>query len=209
MPNEISKFTQNDYEILNRDVVYSGFFRMVKYSFKYRRFNGNWTHPVERELMERRSAVGMLPYDPQLDVLILIEQFRPGALANPTSPWLVETVAGMYEDHEHDRDVAIRESLEEAGCVISDIVPIYDYFVSPGGSNEQISLYCGRIDANNLEAGIYGREDENEDIRSVILSFDDALQLLKEGKIKTSPAIISLQWLQLHREWLRDLWQKN
>ncbi|OGT63118.1 MAG: hypothetical protein A3E85_04030 [Gammaproteobacteria bacterium RIFCSPHIGHO2_12_FULL_45_12] len=78
--------------------------------------------------------------------------------------------------------------------------------MSPGGSNERLHLFCGRIDASDV-GGIHGLKEENEDIRALVLSREEAFSLLQEGRIKTSPAIISLQWLQLNRDSLRQLWQ--
>jgi ADP-ribose pyrophosphatase len=207
MPEEkINSFTQEDYEILQRDVLYQGIFRMVRYHMRYRLFNGGWSNTVTREVMERKSAAAVLPYDPVLDRVVLIEQFRPGALSNPQSPWIIETVAGVYGPDETPDKVAIREAKEEAGCEILDIYPICEYFVSPGGSNEYLHLYCGRIDASD-SGGIHGLDEENEDIRAFTLSAEEAFIWVQEGKICTSPAIISLQWLQLNREWLIQLWQ--
>lgn len=199
-------FTQNDFEIIKRETPYEGFFRMARYQLRFRLFNGGWSNPVIREVMERKSAAGILPYDPVLDRVVLIEQFRPGALADPQSPWLIEAIAGVLEVDEKPTAVAHREANEESGCEILDLYPICEYFVSPGGSNEYFWLYCGRIDASNI-GGIHGLPEENEDIRSFTLPADEAFMLLQEGKIKTSPAIISLQWLQLNREWLKQLWQ--
>lgn len=200
-------FTQNDYEFVKREVLYEGHFRMARYHLRFRLFNGGWSNNITREVMERPSAVAILLYDPILDRVVLIEQFRPGSLANPHSPWLLEIVAGVIgKEEKHPDAVAKREAREEAGCEVLDIYPICEYFVSPGGSNEYIWVFCGRIDASNVD-GIYGLKEENEDIRTFTLSVDEALTLIQEGKIKTSPAIISLQWLQLNREWLKQLWQ--
>ena len=213
--SKLNSFTQNDYEIVKREVLYDGFFRMARYDLRYRLFAGGWSSTVSRELMERPSAAGVLLYDPLLDYVVFIEQFRPGALAHPQSPWLFEIVAGILDPqkdpqhkntHKKPEEVAIREADEEAGCQVLDLYPICEYFVSPGGSNEYFWLYCGRVDAS-YAGGIHGLKDENEDIRTIILPVDEALILLQEGKIKTAPAIISLQWLQLNREWLKQLWQ--
>lgn len=203
---KIQIFTKNDFEIVNRTTVYEGFFSMVRYQLRYRLFDGGWSNTLTREIMERKSAAGILPYDPVLDRVVLIEQFRPGSLMAPDSPWLLEVVAGVLDQDENPADVAAREAVEEAGCEILDLYPICEYFVSPGGSNEYFSLYCGRIDASDA-GGIHGLKEENEDINTFTLPADEAFMLLQEGKIKTSPAIISLQWLQLNREWLRQLWQ--
>ncbi len=204
---EFTAFSSSDVEILKRDLLYQGVFRMVRYHLRHRCFDGSWSQTFTREVMERKSAAGVLPYDPILDQVILIEQFRPGAIGHPTDgPWLIEIVAGVYGKDESPKEVAIRESMEESGSDILDIFPICEYFVSPGGSNEYLHLFVGRIDATNA-GGTHGLPDENEDIRAFALSADEAFAMLQEGKIKTSPAIIALQWLQLNRTWLRQLWQ--
>jgi len=198
-------FSQNDYEIIKREILYQGVFRLARYHLRHRLYNNQWSQTFTREIMERPSAAAILLYDPSLDQVVLIEQFRSGALSNPQSPWLLEVVAGIYHQ-ENPEDVAKRESEEEAGCKVLDLYPIYDFFVSPGGSNEYLHLYIGRIDASKA-GGVHGLEEENEDIRSIVLSIDEAVDWLQKGKIKTAPAIISILWLQLNREWLRQLWQ--
>lgn len=206
MPEEtLLPFSQNDYEIIKREVLYQGVFRLARYYIRHRIFNGGWSQAYSREIFERKSAVAILPYDPILDRVVLIEQFRAGAMTDPKSPWLIEIIAGIYNENEKPAEVAKRESVEEAGCEILDLYPICEYFVSPGGSNEYIHIYCGRVDASDI-GGIHGLEEENEDIRAFTLSADEAFKMLQESKVKTSPTIITLQWLQLNREWLRQLW---
>lgn len=206
MTEKISSFTQNDYEIVNREVLYQGFFRLVRNHLRHLKFDNTWTVTFTREILERPSAVGILPYDPLTDQVILIEQFRPGALANPQSPWLIEIIAGIYRHDDKPLEVVRHEASEEAGLELLDIYPVYEYFVSPGGSNEQFKLFLGRVDATHA-GGIFGLANEHEDIRAFSVTLDDAIVLLQEGKIQTAPAIIALQWLQLNREWLRQLWQ--
>lgn len=201
-------FTQNDYLVMKREVVYEGIFRIATYSLRYHLFNGGMSKPVSREIFERSAAVAVLPYDPRTDSVILIEQFRAGAIANPQSPWLLEIVAGSISETEQPLDVARRELKEEAGCEALDLYPICEYFVSPGGCNEYLSLFCGHVDAKKA-GGVFGLQEEDEDIRSFVVTADDAFIMLQEGKIKTSPAIVALQWLQLNREWLKQLWLKS
>lgn len=208
MPHIPNSFTKDDYILSKRDELYKGVFCMARYHLSFRLYNGGWSNTVTREILERPKAAAILPYDPILDRVVLIEQFRPGALNSTESPWLLEVVAGIFEADEEPKKVAIREAKEEADCEILDIYPISEYFVSPGGSNEFVYLYCGRIDASK-SGGFFGLLEENEDIRAFVLSADEAFNLLKEDKIKTVPAIISLQWLQLNRERLRKLWQKK
>jgi len=206
MEENSTTFTQNDYEITKREVLYQGFFRLVRNHIRHLKYDNTWTLEFSREILERPSAVAVLPYDPVLDRVILIEQFRAGALANPGSPWLTEVIAGIYRAPDHPMDVIQREALEESGTELLDLFKICEYFVSPGGCDEHIILYCGRVDASSA-GGVFGLADEFEDIRAFSIPLDEAIELLREGKIKTSPAIIALQWLQLNREWLRQLWQ--
>lgn len=199
-------FSHNDYEILKREMLYEGFFRLARYHIRQRKFDGDWSNLFTREVLEHPVAVGILPYDPILDHVILIEQFRIGAIANPQNPWLIESIAGFCAPEENAMEVAKKEAKEEANCEILDLYPICEYFVSPGCSTESIKLFCGRVDAADA-GGIHGLISENEDIRAIPLQAEEAFLFMQEGKIKTSPAIISLQWLQLNREWLRQLWQ--
>ena len=200
-------FTHDDYEILGRDVAYQGIFRIARYQLKHRLFGGGWSNEMVREVMERSSAVGILPYDPVLDQVVLIEQFRVATMANPPSPWVIEIIAGCIEPNEKPEQVAYREANEEAACLIETLYPIYDYFVSPGGSNEYMHLFCGKINASSI-GGVHGLAEENENIRAFTVPTEEAIAMLRYGQIKTAPAIVALQWLQLNREWLRSLWQK-
>jgi ADP-ribose pyrophosphatase len=108
---------------------------------------------------------------------------------------------------EKPEEVAMRESVEEAACEIETLYPINDYFVSPGGSNEYIHLFAGKINASSI-GGVHGLVEENEDIRAFTVESEAAFDMLRQGLIKTAPAIVALQWLQINRAWLRSLWQK-
>lgn len=200
------RFTQIDFEIVKKDVLCQGaFLRLVRFSVKHRLFNGNWSDTFNCELLERKSAVAILPYDPVLDRVILIEQFRPGALTDPKSPWLLEIPAGVIEPNEPPEKVAYREMLEEAGCDVLALHPIFEFYVSPGGANEYLHLYCSKVDARTAE-GIHGLTNENEDIRVINLSADEAFVEIYSGRIKTAPALLSLMWLQIHRKQLQKMW---
>lgn len=203
---DTSSFTKNDYEIIEYKIMYEGVFRMAQFHLRHKLFNGEWGGVISREIMERPPAAGVLPYDPLTDHIVLIEQFRAGALANPIHPWLIEIVAGLVDKDEKPEEVAIRETREEAGCTITQLEKICHYFVSPGGCNEEITLFIGKVDATHLP-GIYGLAEENEDIRAFTVPFKEAMQMVARGKINTSPALVSLLWLQLNKERLLTSWQ--
>ena len=192
-------------ELLEKSESYSGFFRINRYRLRHRLFAGGWSGVIEREVFERGHAVGVLPYDPVADSLVLIEQFRIGALAAGMSPWLIEVVAGIIEEGEAPEEVARRETLEEAGLEIQALIPMCRYLVSPGGSSESVRLYCGRVDSRGA-AGIHGLAEEHEDIRVDRVAYGEAMRLLEEGRVTNSVSLIALQWLALHRDRVRAAW---
>lgn len=192
-------------EILDQTVCYDGFFRIERYRLRHRLFNGDWSRELVREVFERGHAAAVLPYDPVLDRVVLIEQFRIGALHAPGGPWLLEIVAGMIEAGETAEAVVRREAVEESGCHIHQVVPICEYLVSPGGTSERISLFCGRVDAAKA-GGTHGLDEEEEDIRVIVVSAQEAFARLQAGSIRAAAPIIALQWLMLHRDAVRRQW---
>jgi len=198
-------FTRDDVEVLEECREYDGFFKIDRLTLRHRRFAGDWSPALNRELFLRRAAVGVLLYDPQLDAVALVEQFRIGAL-HTENPWLLELVAGLIDSDETPEAVARREAIEEAGCEIADMEPVLNYFSSPGGSNEFFYLFCGRCSLRNA-GGIFGLPEEGEDIRVHILPADEAFQRVAAGELCNAHTIIALQWLQLHRQRLRESWR--
>lgn len=197
--------TDDDFELLDKEICFQGFFRLERYRLRHRLFSGEWSRTFTREIFERGHAAAVLPYDPIHDEVILLEQFRPGALDTPGGPWLIEIVAGMIESGETAQDVVQREGMEEANCSVSDLIPLYDFLVSPGGTTERIALFCGRVDTTHA-GGVFGAREEDEDIKVHVFSLDDALAMLQSGRINSASAIIALQWLALNRSQVRNAW---
>ena len=217
----IKQFTQNDVEIIENNTKYQGFFKIDEYKLRHRLFNGGYSQILSREIFERGNAVVLMPYDVSNDTLVFVTQFRVGALTESTdnngqssSPWLLEFVAGMFNENENPIEVAIRETKEEANLIISakDVEPIMQYLSSPGGTTENIHLYIGYVDSTNNEgdyiSGVYGLVDEGEDIQVSVLPRISAMKLLDEGKINNAATIIGLQWLQLNYQRIQNQQRK-
>lgn len=199
------QFSADDVEVLARATAHQGFFRVEQLRLRHRKFEGGWSEPLTRELLVRRDAAGVLLYDPQLDAIALIEQFRVGALDRGVSPWLFELVAGLIDTDETPEAVARREALEEAGCEVLALEPVLKLFSSPGGTSEYMHLFCGRSDLRNA-GGIHGLPEEHEDIRVHVVPFSQAVELMQAGALCNAHTIVALQWLQLHRQRLRASW---
>lgn len=197
--------TNHQFEILEKETCYQGFFKLMRYRLKHTLFAGGWSEALVREVLERGHAAAVLPYDPLHEQVVLIEQFRPGALADPQGAWLWEIVAGILEPGETATEVASREAIEETGCHVTDLIPINHFFVSPGSTTETTALFCGRVDATQA-AGIHGCVEEHEDIRVQVVALTTALDMLTAGRIRFAPAIIALQWLALHHQQVKQQW---
>ena len=197
-------FTKADSRLLEVKTTYQGFFELRKLQLKHRLFAGGWSKTFSRELFVRGLAVGVLAYDPWLDKLVMVEQFRVGALNDPVSPWLLEVIAGMIDLNEEPEDVAFRETQEEAGLDIIHLEHLYTYYSSPGGSDEQITLYLGIVDSSLVKTGdIGGLASENEDLRITVISREAALKESNNGKAANSMSIIALQWLAMNYQRLQ------
>ena len=160
---------------------------------------------------KRSDAVGVLLYDAKLDAVALVEQFRVGVFGSQRadekaeSPWILELVAGIIDKGETPESTAIRESLEETGVRVGCLESILDYYSSPGGSNEYFYLFAGQADLSEA-TGVYGLEEENEDIQVHVFPIATFFQMLAAGELNNAQTIIAAQWLQANHQRLKQLW---
>jgi ADP-ribose diphosphatase len=192
-------------EILDRTIAFDGHFQIVRYRVRHRQFSGGMGPELVREVFARGHAVAVLPYDPVRDEVVLVEQFRTGALETQEDPWLLEPVAGIIEAGEAMDEVARRETVEEAGLEILDLEPVCSCFTSPGGSSEILHSYIGRVDTAGA-GGLFGLADEGEDIKARVVPFEQALAWLDESRLRVASTLLAMQWLARHREALRARW---
>jgi ADP-ribose pyrophosphatase len=194
------------YEIINRETLFQGYFRVDRYHIQHERFDGTWCKPYTREVFQRaRQVAGVLPFDPHHDKVVLIEQFRAGLLELGQYPWIMEIPMGMVDANESPEQAGRREAREEAGCDIVDMHPIASYFSSPGGTSENINLFAGRTIAP-ADGGLFGLAEENEDIRVHVMDASRAIGLLYSGKLKDAQTIVAMQWFAMHHTELRSRW---
>lgn len=202
-------YSAADVQLLGKTNVYQGFFHIDVLQVRHRLFAGGWSDAFVREIFERGDAAAVLPYDPVLDAVVLVEQFRVGALRSQNSPWLLEIVAGVMDiADEQPLAVIHREAREEAGLTLNHIEAICDYWVSPGGSSERMHLFCAAVNAQQAPAHA-GIAHENEDIRIHVVPADVAVGGIATGAIDNATTIIALQWLQLNRDRLRQQWRHD
>ncbi|EKF76016.1 ADP-ribose pyrophosphatase [Alcanivorax hongdengensis A-11-3] len=202
-------FGPEDVEILERETPFQGFFRLDTLTLRHRLYQGGWSGPIRRELFVRHRAAAVLPYDADNGLILLVEQFRVGALEWRDSPWCLELIAGLADkDGESAADLIRREAVEEGGLTLGEMLPVTRYMPSPGGTNERLEVFLGQADLSQA-GGYFGQADEGEDIRALTVPVDDIPALLDSGRMDNAASIIALQWLLLHRERIDARWRRR
>jgi nudix-type nucleoside diphosphatase (YffH/AdpP family) len=180
---------------------FDGFFKIDEIDVSHQARDG--TIRRERRLaFERGDAIAVLLYDTQTDEVIVVEQFRAPVLAarrrddpHTTDGWIVEALAGMIDAGETPERAAVRETLEESGYRIRDLVSIGSFFSSPGGTTERIFLYFAEVSAA-ARTGEGGGIAGEEDIALVRLSAADPFRQLERNQIHDAKLAIAAYWLK-------------
>jgi ADP-ribose pyrophosphatase len=133
----------------------------------------------------------------------LIRSILIGSHLNGLESYPVQVIAGGVKEGETGQDVAAREAEEEAGCSISYIIPAQHFLPSPGGTSERVETYVALADLSKA-GGIFGLEEENEDIRAELYSVDEAIAMLDAGEIESGLAVVLLSWFSRNHEKVRN-----
>jgi ADP-ribose pyrophosphatase len=181
---------------------YRGFLSIKRYEIEEDRHAGG-RQRVVRLIMERGHAVGVLAYDPQKDQVVLVNELRPGILAAGGLPFSDALIAGAIDPGESALEAAVRESREEAGLELRAPRVIVDRaYVSPGGTSESITVVYGMITAP-MASQVYGNVEEDENIRTTVLSSRRFVNRIRGGEITDMKTILAGYWLSANRARLR------
>ncbi len=192
-------------ENVEKATPYDAFFAVEKHSLKVPRFDGHPSQQVERAVFISGDAVSVLPYDPRTDRVLMVEQFRTAPLARgDANPWLLEPVAGGVDEGESFAEAAHREIVEETGRNAEQLLEIGRYYSSPGTLMEFMVSYVGLADLPEPGTWLGGLASENEDIRSHVISYDTLLDWQSAGYLRNGPLLLSVGWLALNRDRLRQ-----
>jgi ADP-ribose pyrophosphatase len=200
-----------DTRIESQQRVWDGRFPLDVVRFRHRRFDGTQSATRIWELWRRGRAAAVLPYDPDTDQVVLIEQYRLPALAAGIDPVMVEFPAGLCDAGETPEQTARREMLEEMALPVTTLLPIGDFLLSPGGSDELCALYLGRVVAPPAVAdgivGHAGLAEENEDIRTRVWPAARAIEAALAGRFANVVTTLGLLWLAARHDATRAAWR--
>jgi len=191
--------------------VWDGRFPLDRVRFRHRRFDGGLSGVRTWELWRRGPAAAVLPWDPDTDQVVLIEQYRLPALAAGLDPVLVELPAGLCDDGESPETTARREMLEEMALPVTTLHPIGGFLLTPGGADEVCTLYLGRVAAPQADsegiAGVAGLAAEHEDIRTRVWPTARAIDFALAGRFPNIVTTLGLLWLAARHDTMRAAWR--
>ena len=200
--------TRDDVELLERETLFQGWLRLERHRLRHALFQGGVSRVFTREVFIRNAAVALLPYDPVTDRICLIEQFRCGLFAGGENPWSIEMVAGLMDKTESPQDVALREAHEEAGLIVKRVRAIPGGFTMPGSCDEFFDFFIGEVDLPDTQSKVFGLVEEDENIKTHIITRSEAIEWMDDGKIRNLPTLYVLSWFARFGESLRAEWQK-
>lgn len=173
---------------------------LTELDLERKRYDGAGSQRVRATVSTSGDAVGVLPYDRVRDVVLLVEQLRPGAwLAHeriPTlHPYTLEIPAGSLAAGEAPEAVVVRELLEETGCHAKSLTLVARYLPDPAMTGNIFRLFAAEVDASECTT-LAGIKAEEEDVRVHVLSRGEFLGMLDQHLLQDAATLIAAQWLR-------------
>lgn len=187
-------------QILDKQTLSEKKYKLELVSFEKPDHDGEF-HTLEKEVYYRPDTVATLMVDEKAQRLLLTKQFRLASFLNGNDTgFLVEACAGVIDENETPEQTAIREAEEETGYKIENLVGVASAYTSPGGVAEFQHLFLADYKSGKDHPQFAGLKAEGENIELIELSFDNALQQLKEGAFRDMKTIALLQHFFLNRK---------
>lgn len=192
-----------DVTIRRRAPLTGDFFKLDRMEIAHRRFDGQLSGMLSREVLIGADAALVLPYDRARDMVLLIEQMRAGpARRGDVNPWTLEPVAGIVDPGETPEAAAHRETAEEAGLGRVTLRHMFSIYASPGSTTDHFHCYAGLCDLPEGHATRGGLDAEGEDLRLHRVPLDAALDLIATGEANAGPLVAMILWLVRARDQL-------
>ena len=136
---------------------------------------------VERDVVDHPDAVVIIAIDHERNVL-LVEQYR-----NAAGCLLLELPAGTVEEGEDPLVSAQRELREETGVAAQTLMPIGNFWASPGFCTERMWMFLG-LDLENSPLD----PDFDEDISVKRIPLERVLEMASTGLIVDGKTLAGL-----------------
>jgi len=164
--------------------------------FAFRRSNGEW-QTQSRETYDRGNGATILLFNRERRTIVLVRQFRLPAFVNGYDDLLIEAPAGLFDSRNAEETIRA-ETEEETGYRVGRVEKILDCFMSPGSVTERLTFFVAEYAAMDRIGGGGGKPDEGEDIEVMEILIDEALAMIRDGRIRDAKTILLIQHAALN-----------
>ncbi|MDY0910735.1 NUDIX domain-containing protein [Microbacterium sp. CFBP9034] len=191
-----------DVRVTDVELLAAAWHVLRRTTLEYRGPSGEW-ETQQRETYDRGNGATVLLYDPHRRTVLLTRQFRyPVYVNDHADGMLVETAAGLLDDD--DPATAIRrEAAEETGVEVGELEHVWDVYMSPGSVTERLHFFAAPYDGGGRIGERGGLAHEGEHIELLEPGIDEALAMIRDGRIQDAKTIMLLQWAVLEGPFAR------
>ena len=178
------------------EILSDSWYVLKKTIFDFLRSDGTWQRQT-RETYDRGNGAAILLYNKAKRTVVLTRQFRYPAYVNGHNDLMIEVPAGLLDDDSPEESIR-KETMEETGYVIQHITKVFESFMSPGSVTEKLHFFIAEYDPGQNRQTGGGLVSEGEDIATLELDLDEALQKIRDGEIKDAKTIMLLRYAKLY-----------
>ena len=184
--------------LISTQVLSNDWYVLKKNVFEYQRSDGSWQRQ-SRETYDRGNGATILLYNRERKTVILTRQFRFPAFVNGTADgMLIEACAGLL-DQDDAATCIRRETEEETGYRITEVRKVLEAYMSPGSVTERIYFFVGEYQPKDKVSAGGGEATEGEDIETLEITLDQAMEMVETGQICDGKTILLLMHAKIHR----------
>ncbi|WP_102961026.1 NUDIX domain-containing protein [Mangrovicella endophytica] len=184
-----------DFTVERRERLHDGFRPLEAVTLTHARLGADGIiGPVHREFLATGSVAIIIPYDPVLDAIVVVRQFRLAAALKTPNAAALELPAGLVDaDDASPEAAAARELEEETGLTAKAIERCYTLLPSPGLTDEYAFIFLAIVDASALATSA-GKAEEAEDIRPILAPVDELIEAVDQGRVENGFLVGGTHW---------------
>ncbi|MBS0970529.1 GDP-mannose pyrophosphatase NudK [Chimaeribacter arupi] len=180
--------------IIKNKILSDNWFVLRNYTYELEKADGSRVQH-KREVYDRGNGATILLYNRAKNSVVLIRQFRMATYVNNNQDgMLLEACAGLLDD-DSPEDCIRKEAVEETGYVVGKVEKLFEAYMSPGGVTELIHFFAAEYD--DAQRSHAGGGVEDEDIEVLEIPYPQALEMIRDGRIKDGKTIMLLQHARL------------
>ena len=174
---------------IEKILLSDNWYTLNKVVFDYQNKDGTWVSQA-REAYDRGNGATVLLYNRDRGTVLLISQFRmPTYINGNKSGIMIETCAGLLDGDDPETCV-LKEAEEESGVRPKSARKVFEAYMSPGAVTEVIHFYVAEYtDSDRVGVG-GGLPEEHEEIEVHEIPFDQAMEMIADGRIRDAKTIM-------------------